>query len=67
MISDCKAEKEDQLSSYRLFWGCGGWGGGGWCLNLEDPEGGGKFCLGNTYLTGGWFTCNCLSIWACFN
>ena len=25
--------------------------GGGWCLNLEDPGGGGKFCLGNTYLT----------------
>ena len=29
-------------------------GGGGWCLNLEDPgRGGGKFCLGNTYKAGG--------------
>ena len=24
-----KAEKQDQLKSYRLFWGCGGWRGGG--------------------------------------
>ena len=45
MISDRKAEKEDQLSSYCLFWGCGGWGGG-WCFNLEDPEREGPILFG---------------------
>ena len=41
---------------------------GGVVLELGRPwEGGGKFCLGNTYKAGGWVTCNCLSTWACFN
>ena len=29
MISVREAEKEDQLESYRLFWGYGGWVAGG--------------------------------------